>query len=100
MKYEVLSRPDQTEVVFSEGLGLVDHTAFRAMLGQVEQTSPEAVVFDFSGLETIQAAGLGLLLIAREQCHRAGRTLELRRPQGNVRRVLEAARLDRLMTIN
>lgn len=100
MKYEVIDGTDTTTVKFGEGLAFSDHGSFRHMLSMVEQTTPETVVFDFSDLDTIQAAGLGLLLIARERCEAQGRQLVLSQPRGGVLRVLEAARLDRLMTIN
>jgi anti-anti-sigma factor len=100
MKYELLDQQDQTTVMFREGLGFADHGVFRHMLGAVEQTSPETVVFDFSDLDTIQTAGLGLLLIARERCEAQGRHLVVSQPRGGVLRVLEAARLDRVLTIN
>jgi HptB-dependent secretion and biofilm anti anti-sigma factor len=100
MRYEVIAASDTTTVKFTDGLGFADHGRFRDMLGSVDRASSDKVVFDFSDLDSIQAAGLGLLLIARERCEALGRHLVLSQPQGGVRRVLEAARLDRLIPIH
>lgn len=100
MRYEVIASSDSTTVKFAEGLGFSDHGLFRDMLGRVERMAPDTVVFDFSELDSIQAAGLGLLLIARERCEATGHHLVLSQPQGGVRRVLEAARMERLIPIH
>jgi anti-anti-sigma factor len=57
------------------------------------------MVIDLSKLEFIDSAGLGMLLIARDEAKKAGRNLTLRGPQGQVKRTFSATKFDTLLTI-
>lgn len=58
------------------------------------------LVLDLSGLEAVDATGLGVLVGAHRHAGRAGRTLVLRDPQPQIARLLLISRLDRVLTIS
>ena len=58
----------------------------------------EASVFDVSGVTFMDCAGIAALLRARDRAHARGRTFTLEGVGDPVARVLEATRLERVLT--
>lgn len=58
-----------------------------------------ALVLDVSGIEGVDAPGLGVLVAAHRRAGRAGRTLVLRDVPPPLWRVLRLARLDRVLHV-
>ena len=79
------------KMVAGEGLNLVQRTA----LAQ----HASSLTFDFSGVETLDAAGLGMLLRVRQWCDSQGTTLKLTHPNKHVREVLAVTSLDSVLEI-
>jgi anti-anti-sigma factor len=80
-------------------LVFTDHVAFRQMVDKLLETQGSPLVIDLSELEFIDSAGLGMLLIVREEAQRTGRNLALRRPQGQVKRMFAVTQFDTLFTV-
>ena len=78
-----------------------DHTAFRDVLtNQVETiTNGEQLTFDLSGVEFVDSAALGMLLLARETANRNAGGIVLRGATGQVQRMLDVSRFNLLFTI-
>jgi anti-anti-sigma factor len=76
-----------------------DHHAFRAALDALRASSGRHHVFDLSGLEFLDSAALGMLLIADDEAKTAGWKLTLRRPSVQVARLMHLAAMDTLFTI-
>jgi len=86
-------------VTLSGELTFVDHPVFRAMATRLMQAKAAASVIDLSGLEFIDSAGLGMLLVARDEAKRGNRKLVLRRPTGQVKRMLDISKFETLFSI-
>jgi anti-anti-sigma factor len=54
---------------------------------------------DVSGVETVDATGLGMLVAADQRAKRAGRRLVLRDAHPRLLRILRATRLHRVLTV-
>jgi anti-sigma B factor antagonist len=74
--------------------------------GQVRDTlhamlaaGSERLVVDLSGVELLDATGLGVLVGAHRRARLAGRDLVLRGAHGRVARLLRLVRLDRVITL-
>jgi anti-sigma B factor antagonist len=59
----------------------------------------ESATFDFSGLDYISSAGLGVLIEVYKRLHAKGFTMRLVKMKPNVRAVFGFAGLDRVLTI-
>jgi anti-anti-sigma factor len=76
-----------------------DHHSFRALLDILKSSEGSAHVLDLHGLEFIDSAALGMLLIADDESRKAGWTLTLRRLPATVARLMDLAAMDSILTI-
>jgi HptB-dependent secretion and biofilm anti anti-sigma factor len=76
-----------------------DHAQFRNLIQTMLSNKHKRHVIDLSHLDFVDSAGLGMLLIAREEMGNQNGLVILRGPQGQVKRVLSVARLAQIMTI-
>ena len=88
-----------TEVALIGELTFGDHAAFREMLTRAMQSRGQKIVFDLSRLDFVDSAGLGMLLIARDEAGKSSRSLALARPQKQVERVFAVTKFETLFTI-
>jgi len=58
------------------------------------------IVLDLASLESIDAAGLGMITAVHLRCERSGRRLLLRNCPREIRRVLAVTRLNRILHID
>ncbi|OSQ36188.1 anti-sigma factor antagonist [Thalassospira mesophila] len=73
-----------------------DHTVFRKLIDEITALPAETQIFDLAGIEFIDSAGLGMLLLARDEGEKNRTTVVLRGAKGQVKRMLEVARFDTL----
>lgn len=99
MEYASEAADDRLVVRLQARLTFNDHAAFRAMIEELQTQDARDVIFDLTALNFIDSAGLGMLLIAREELQTNGRRFVLRGAQGQVRRVFDVARLSQVVTI-
>lgn len=94
----VSHEPDQVVVEVRGRFTFTDHAAFLpATALVVKSTTP--VVFDFSRLEFMDSAALGMILIARDEAEKSGCALSIRGARGRVRKLLELADLSKIMDV-
>ena len=72
----------------------------RATLYSVIEEAGGDVVLDLANLESIDAAGLGMLTAVHLRCERAGHRLVLRNCPREIRRVLAVTRLNRILHVD
>jgi len=92
-------KDDYASVFLSGEFTFTDHVAFREVADRLFETKDRSLVIDLSKLEFIDSAGLGMLLIAREEAGKANRNLSLRGPQGQVERMFSVTKFNTLFTI-
>jgi HptB-dependent secretion and biofilm anti anti-sigma factor len=76
-----------------------DHAAFKVMVGQLFEGKGSPIVIDLSKLEFIDSAGLGMLLLARDEATKSARKLVLRSPNGQVKRMFGVTKFDTLFDV-
>lgn len=76
------------------------HRAFReAIKDAVANAAIREVVLDMMKAEYIDSSALGMLLLSRENCTGAGKTIRIVNPRGTVKEVLHIASFEKLFTI-
>jgi len=76
-----------------------DHGQFKSMVTRLFETTGAPVVIDLSKLEFIDSAGLGMLLLARDEAKKTNRALILRGPSGQVKRMFGVTKFDTLFDV-
>lgn len=90
---------DDTTVSISGEFTFNDHTAFRAIATRLLERKGKPIIIDLARLEFIDSAGLGMLLIVRDEAGKADRTLILRGPSGQVKRMFDVTKFNTLFTV-
>jgi len=91
---------DQEALVRVNGrLTFTDHVKMRSLIKELSLNKVKRQVLELASLEFIDSAGIGMLLIAREELSKVDKQFVLRKADGQVRRVLTVAQLGRLITL-
>jgi HptB-dependent secretion and biofilm anti anti-sigma factor len=76
-----------------------DHTAFRALVSRLFEAKDTCVVIDLAKVEFIDSAGLGMLLLARDEAIKTRRKLVLRGPHGQVKNMFDVTKFGALFSV-
>jgi anti-anti-sigma factor len=76
-----------------------DHGPFKQMVNEIVTVKSRSIVIDLSRLEFIDSAGLGMLLLARDEAKKNDRELILRQPSGQVKRMFGVTKFNTLFTV-
>jgi len=87
------------QAALSGQLTFTDHGAFRDAAHQLVASQAQRLVVEVGGLEFIDSAGLGMLLLLREEAGATGRPVVLRNAQGQVKRMFTVSRFDTLFIV-
>ncbi|OJX79439.1 STAS domain-containing protein [Magnetospirillum sp. 64-120] len=97
MQYKVQNDGNIALVVLEGQLDFSANDTFEKLLDTLKSSKPAKLVFDLSGLTTIDSVGLGLLYIASEDLQ--GVPVVLRNPQGYVARLLDLTDASKMFQI-
>jgi anti-anti-sigma factor len=90
---------DESKVSISAEFTFTDHATFKVIAARLLDGQDKAIVIDLAKLEFIDSAGLGMLLIVRDEADKARRSLVLRSPCGQVKRMFDVTKFDTLFTV-
>jgi anti-anti-sigma factor len=99
MDYRIDSNGTQTRVTIAGRLTFSDHGKVRNLIQEMVNSTAKRVVLDLSKLDFVDSSGLGMLLVAREELVQSRKSFVLRGAQGQVKRVLAVAQLDKVFEI-
>lgn len=90
---------NDTGVFLGGELTFTDHADFLNVSNRLMAAAGKSMVIDLSRLEFIDSAGLGMLLIMRDEAQKANRDLVLRAPKGQIQRMFAVTKFDSLFAI-
>jgi len=99
MKVRTFTHDGSFEVALSGRLTSADLVTFRELLSQIKESKCNLILIDLRDLDWIDSAGLGMLLLARENAAKSNMELVLRAPQGNVKSLLQLGRFETLFNV-
>jgi anti-anti-sigma factor len=99
MKYEILDEGGKAVLSLREQLTFTDRSSFDGLIPQLLR-SAKTVVVDLKNLDYMDSAGLGMLLTLRDKADKAGTSVVLRQPKGDVKELLKLSCFDTLFTID
>ena len=99
---EIRARDANRELLL-EFSGDIDHHGARNALKEVEMAIdaalPRLLILDFSGVTFMDSSGIALILRSQQRMQLLGGSVVLRNIPSQARRVLDAAGIDRLVSI-
>lgn len=99
MEYQIDITDDIFEAKLSEKITFSDLDGFREMVKRMMESSSNSKIVNLSDVEFIDSAGLGMLLLARDEISKTSSQLTLKAPQGQVLRMFNVARFDQMFDI-
>ncbi|MGJ4891878.1 STAS domain-containing protein [Bradyrhizobium sp. HKCCYLR20261] len=87
------------QIAMSGEFTFTDHVPFKEMVTELFAVPGKSVVIDLSKLDFIDSAGLGMLLLARDEAKKNHRELILRKPIGQVKRMFSVTKFNALFTV-
>lgn len=99
MDYGIENKDQEATVHLRGRLTFNDHAKLRSLIGEMARSTARRQILDLSALEFVDSAGIGMLLIAREEMANADKQLVLRKAVGQVKRVLTVAQLNKIVTV-
>jgi len=99
MQYQIDIKDEILEAKLSEKITFSDLDGFREMISRMVDSKSDNNIMDLSNVEFIDSAGLGMLLLARDEISRISSHLTLKSPQGQVRRMFDVACFERMFDI-
>ncbi|SCA56925.1 putative Anti-sigma factor antagonist [Candidatus Terasakiella magnetica] len=97
MDHSITENNGVIQVKLTGELTLNDEEKFRSLSLEASEQSGSKCVIDLSALEFLDSAGLGLLLVLKEFCEDASKTVSIRPGGGEVREILDISEFSSLI---
>jgi len=99
VNYQIDVKDKILEAKLSEKITFSDLDGFREMISCMVENRSDHNVMDLTDVEFIDSAGLGMLLLARDEISKISSRLTLKSPQGQVQRMFDVARFEQMFDI-
>lgn len=99
MEYAIRAEDGKAVVDLKGDLMFTDHPTMTAMLRELAERGMPHWHFNLAELQTIDSAGIGMMLIARNESEKATAELELHAPNDAVRKVLDITKIGEMIPI-
>lgn len=99
MKYAIDSTLGNLHITIKGRLTYTDYNNFNYITNAVGEHENQQCIIDISELDFIDSAGMGMLLMARDKAFRHKVQITIKRPQGQVGKMLELGKFDTIFLI-
>ena len=90
---------DAATVVLSGSGTFPDYKVFQDLIDGLSQDKVKQVTVNLTQLEFVDSSALGMFLLLKEKCDEKSIKLTMTSPQGQVKKMLEVARLHTVLNI-
>ncbi len=99
VEYAIRAEEDKAVVDLKGDLMFTDHPTVTSMLNELARRAVPQWHFNLAELRTIDSAGIGMMLIAKNESEKASAQLQLHEPNDAVRKVLDLTRIGDMIPI-
>jgi anti-anti-sigma factor len=98
---DMIRTQEDSQVTFllKGGFTFTEHVQFRTVLEAITHEKISNITIDLTEVPYIDSAGLGMLLLARDQAQQLHKTLTILRPRQQVKKMFELSQFNSLFTI-
>jgi len=90
---------DSARVALKGKFTFNDHDKFRGVIDMVKENGLRMLALDFDGVEFIDSAGLGMLLVAREEGKKHGTDVVLCNAKGQAEKMFRVSKFETLFNM-
>lgn len=98
MEFKVNDNGGVREIVTQGSFGFEDNSNIEKLVESLTGDSGK-VVMNLAGLSKIDSAGLGMIILIKDEVEAAGGKFSVRGATGQVKKMLDISRFDQLMTV-
>lgn len=99
MEYTKTNNGNVFNVVLRGKFTFSDHKGFKELFDFFENKDMNRMEIDITNVEFVDSAALGLLLLARDEANKTSKTLQIKGPNGQVKKMFEISRFYELFDI-
>ncbi len=99
MDYTIFDQGNNKVVRMNGQFTFPDNPKFKGILSVVKDGGFSQLQLDFGGVTFIDSAGLGMLLLLRDQCQESGVRVGLSGMSGQVAKIFSISQFDRLFAM-
>lgn len=99
MEYSSTINGSNCELGFRGKFAFSDNETVQKLITELKSSSCTSCSINLSGLETIDSAGLGMLLLINDAIQEDGKTVELHSATGQVQKMLEISKFSEVISI-
>lgn len=99
MEYTQNNSVDACTITMSGGFGFADSAEVRKIIGGLGEHKGKSLTVDFSALQSIDSAGLGMIILMSDAAKENDINLRIKGAQGQVRKMLDISNFSELMTL-
>ena len=99
MEFHSRTQGEAVEVRLTGRLEFTDHDRLRDIVALLDGPGLRRFVVDVSGLDFIDSAGLGMILILQEEAEQKNIKLIVRGPRDDVKRSIDLAKIGEIVAI-
>jgi anti-anti-sigma factor len=86
-------------ITLSDKFTFFDHAAFQEILNEIGREDIREIILDVAGVTFIDSAGLGLLLLGRDETVKYRKSLVIRGATGQVKKMFDVAHFETIFTL-
>lgn len=90
---------DHVEISLSGELTFSRYKEFQEIMKSAAGSGKKSCIIDLSAVQSIDSAGIGMLLFANDESKQTDIVLTLRNPRGEVKTVLEHTKIDEVIRV-
>ena len=99
MEYSINSDGGTCTISLSGKFGFEDSSEFRKLIGGLAEQKGNNVIVDLDGLQSIDSAGLGMIILLNDAATDNSINLQISGAKGQVRKMLDISNFSELMMI-
>lgn len=99
MDYTTQTRDGGVDVALSGQFTFADNQRFKQLMDALQEQSLRFIDLNFAGVDFIDSAGLGMLLLLRDNCQGKSIPVSLRKAHGQVAKIFSISKFDQLFAV-
>lgn len=99
MEYTVTHSGADTRVALKGSFTFTDNSTFKSLLSMLDDKSITSMTLEFSQVDFIDSAGLGMLLLLRDECLNRNITVSIASARGQVEKIFLISKFDQLFIL-